>query len=185
MEITTNSADVIADIKANLSRKSRPTPFLDHTIPQLYDFYKAHLRPDENYGDPGMHFTSFTFFAVDFACLCASPWEIILCSDGPDYGEDDEIVLKTKRLPIAVAFEYLCSIEMLVSNISEICHPSELGMCIVPDREPLPANPQPVPGKLLHRRATPKEGRRNKSAVTRLYGSMEEALGKLPLPQQK
>lgn len=181
MEITTKSADAIADIKENLMRKSRPTPFLKHTIPQLYDFYKAHHPPDENYGGPGMHFTSFAFLAVDSACLSASPQEIILCSDGPEFGEGDDTIVKTKPFPITIAFEYLYCIEKLVSTMSELCpeDPDNPNIKLEPPAMMvrLPANQQDNPDNmLLFRVATPKEGREKKQALTRMYGSYQEAL---------
>lgn len=136
-----------------------------------------------------MHFTSFTFLVVDDECLDSDPWQVVLCSDGPDFGEGNDIVLKSKRLPFAEAVPPLCAIEMLVSTMSEIGHPSEMGINIQPTPMvvPLSTDQQDDSNSLMARVATPMEGRENKRKFTRRFASLDEALGnsqpRQPLPQ--
>ena len=70
-------------------------------------------------------FAYFTFLAVDSTCV-QSPnkdeWEIIVCSDGADYGESVETgpKLKVFRMRIPEALESICALEMLSSTPKEI-----------------------------------------------------------------
>ncbi|KAL8937419.1 MAG: hypothetical protein Q9216_004430 [Gyalolechia sp. 2 TL-2023] len=115
-----------------------PTPFLGKTVPQIYAFFKDHLRQPE---DSTTHhpFTHFTFLAVDTECIqpsatsnmpeipdgspyrTDSDYTILLCSDAPDFHESDaQPRLKTLRLPIAAALEHLDSVEELTMAPREV-----------------------------------------------------------------
>ena len=70
-------------------------------------------------------FAYFTFLVVDSRCV-QSPnkdeWEIIVCSDGADYGESVETgpKLKVFRMRISEALENLAALEMLSSTPKEV-----------------------------------------------------------------
>ena len=176
LEITSNNpSNTLEEIKANLAQGARPTPFRGCTIDQVYAFYKAHLCPDENYAGPGMHFTSFTFLAVDDACLRADPRECILCSDSPDFGEaEGEIVLKQLRLPLNWAIENLSAQETLLSTMSTINHPSGLSVSIQPSPTFMPT-PE---GNGLFKVATASQARENKRRAIAPLKSADDALGR-------
>ncbi|KAI4144556.1 MAG: hypothetical protein L6R39_004128 [Caloplaca ligustica] len=112
-----------------------PQPFLNHTVPQAYTFFKDHLRQLED--ERGHHpFAHFTFLAVDDQCIrpssplpesagspsdTGSSFTILLCTDAPDFHESDtEPRLKTLRLPIAAAFTEIEKIEELFITPSEL-----------------------------------------------------------------
>ncbi|KAL8666555.1 MAG: hypothetical protein Q9202_001353 [Teloschistes flavicans] len=125
-----------------------PTPFLSSTLPQCYNFFKTHLRRPAD-ADYATHpFTHFTFLAVDNQCIHpssatvasttphpASPFSfssdqtgepalILLCSDVPDHYEPSTASaapkLKTLRLPLPAALEYLPRLEDCSITPSEI-----------------------------------------------------------------
>ena len=79
VDINSNSStNLIQEIKANAATAVSPTPFSDSTVNQVYDFFKAHLRPADD--DPrGIYhtFTYFTFLVVDAECLESDPWQCV------------------------------------------------------------------------------------------------------------
>lgn len=87
--------------------------FRNHTIDQIYDYYKRHLRPADD-AEGSRHFSAFTFAAIDEACLRSDPQQLVLCSDAPDFGEaDDEIVLKQVRMKATIASVVILRLEDL------------------------------------------------------------------------
>lgn len=122
-----HSADV-------LSRENQPSPkaFIGSTVEEIYDFFTKHLRPDTDSTAPEQ-LTYFTFLAVDAGCIQASPSQCIICCDAPDYDEaEDDVILKTLRLPIKEAVEYLCPLEQLRLTMSEVADPSERAWSTIP-----------------------------------------------------
>lgn len=172
IEITSNDPNnALAEIKANLGR-SRPTPFLGCTVDQVYEFYKKHLRPAEDYSGPGMHFASFTFLVVDEECVRSKPWQCILCCDAPDFGER-ETTLKQLRLPIEEAVDHLCALEQLTFTVSSIGHPSGSTLSVMPPPTMMPLLDRPG----LYRPATAAEARENKTRAIEGFNTADEALG--------
>lgn len=93
--------------------------FLNHTIDQVYEFYKCHLRPKDHSTDRP-HFSAFTFAVVDEACLRSQPQQLIICSDAPHFGEaDDAIVLKQMRIKASVAWGASVRLEELTMTPKE------------------------------------------------------------------
>ncbi len=92
-------------------------------------------------------FAYFTFLAVDSACVQSQnkdEWEIIVCSDGADYGETPATGprLKVFRMRISEAMESLAALEMLVSTPTEVGTRSETRMSVMPP--PIFAGPPDV-----------------------------------------
>lgn len=108
-----------------LSRENQASPeaFIGNTVDDVYDFFTRHLRPDTESTAPEQ-LTYFTFLAVDAECIQASPPECIICCDAPDYDEaQDDVILKTLRLPIKEAMDYLCPLEQLRLTMTEVADP--------------------------------------------------------------
>ena len=94
--------------------------FFNYTIEQVYDFYKSHLKAADDSIGP-QQFSAFTFVVVDQACLKSEPYECIICSDAPDFGEaDDAIVLKQVRVPVRLAWRPIQRLEELTMTSSEL-----------------------------------------------------------------
>lgn len=122
-----------------------------------------------------MHFIRFTFFAVDKDYLRSKHWQVIHCSDGPDFGEADDIALKHKRTSMADAVETLCSMELLISTMSEVHHPSGRAINVQPQPMLIPLQDKPN----LSRVGTPNEGRTiKKKATSNLGSTLDEVLEK-------
>ncbi|KAL9039660.1 MAG: hypothetical protein Q9214_004785, partial [Letrouitia sp. 1 TL-2023] len=122
-----HSADV-------LSRENQPSPeaFIGSTIEEIYDFFTKHLRPEIDSTAPEQ-LTYFTFLAVDAGCIQASPSECIICCDAPDYNEEqDDVVLKTLRLPIKEVVQYLCPLEQLRLTMSDVADLPERAWSTIP-----------------------------------------------------
>lgn len=136
-----------------------PTPFLNSTIDQVYNFYKTHIR----LAMWAKYFTNCTFLVIDEEGVRSDPRQCILCSDTPDFGEaDDEVTLKQLRLPIAQAMEDADRIESLIKCPSEVGHPSGMALSIMPPP---------------WMEATPARARAAKKAAIRSIRSVDEALG--------
>ncbi|KAL9614856.1 MAG: hypothetical protein Q9167_000689 [Letrouitia subvulpina] len=117
-----------------LSHGNQPSSkaFIGSTIEEIYEFFIKHLRPETDSTAPEQ-LTYFTFLAVDAGCIQASPSECIVCCDAPDYNEaQDEIILKTLRLPIKEAVEYLCPLEQLRLTVSDVANPPERAWSMIP-----------------------------------------------------
>ncbi|KAI4213365.1 MAG: hypothetical protein LQ351_004106 [Letrouitia transgressa] len=177
---------LISEIKSHLDSTSTPHPFLRHTVPQAYSFFKSTLRSpeDSNHRHP---FTHFCFFAVDRESVSPSssplqavenpyppsaPYTILLCCDAPDYHEfsaPSHPKLKTLRLPLVPeALHYLYSLEGLLMTPSEVhkCvfRDPEAGIAkLVPPATLWPVPPFDVPSdEQEYRLATPREARGRK-----------------------
>ncbi|KAL8929869.1 MAG: hypothetical protein Q9208_001013 [Pyrenodesmia sp. 3 TL-2023] len=129
-------SEALSKLKTQLREiNPEPYPFLNSTVPQVYAFFKSHIRQPED-AIRGHSLAHFTFLAVDAQCVrpSSSPPEpvepryrtgsnftILVCTDAPDFYEsDDEPRLKTLRLPIAAAFQHLEQIDELVITPSEL-----------------------------------------------------------------
>lgn len=167
-----------------------PTPFLDSTIPQVYAFFKKYLRrPDDK--DYGLHsFTHFTFLAVDVECVQptsplpaipeGSPWRtdssytILVCSDAPDWHENGtQARLKTQRLPMAAAMEFLDGLEDLTVTPSEVhsCvfdNPNAPVLKLFPPPPLLPTPPFTMDEDQEYKPGSPAEMRQYKSNGLRM-----------------
>lgn len=83
-------------------------------------------------------FAYFTFLAVDSAYV-QSPhpveWEIIVCSDAPDYNEDPQAGAKLKvfRMPVREALKSLQVMEMLLSTPLEVAKRCEMRLNVMPE----------------------------------------------------
>lgn len=75
--------------------------FVGFSIEDVYQFYKDHMQVIPSL-DPwdNMEFSSFTFIAVDEACMNASPWQCIVGCDAPDFGECDTSEIKLKQIRV-------------------------------------------------------------------------------------
>ncbi len=129
-------SEALAELKTQLRETSpQPYPFLNNTVPQVYAFFKSHMRqPEDAIRDRSL--THFTFLAVDAQCVQPpstlpeplghrdspnSKFTILVCTDAPDFYEgDNEVRLKTLRLPLAPAFHYLDSIDQFTIAPSEV-----------------------------------------------------------------
>ena len=153
MEITTSdpySESILAQSKAamNSTPRAHPprAPFLDWNLPALYEFHKTLLRPLLTLEGRGSHFAYFPFLAVDAACVHSpnpNDWEIIVCSDAPDFGENPETGprLKVFRVPVAEAMDSaLCRIETLTATPTEVGKRSALSLRV----QPPPMGPPPA-----------------------------------------
>jgi hypothetical protein len=158
MEITSNNPDrVLEDIENSMGSRG-PFPFLDCTIGQVYDFFKNHLRAaDDSVGHE--HFSYYTFIAIDEDCLQSNA-QCIICSDAPDFGEsDDEIRLKSLRMPIESAMQYLCALEQLNITMSDLeKNEEEWGFSMMPLPTLVPVENE----RNLFKVATHAESRRSK-----------------------
>lgn len=162
IEITTSEGpNVLADLRANASSTSpSPTPFHSWPLSRVHAFYNAHLRPDPSGSGP-RHFSSFTFFVIDAACLAASPPQCMVCSDAPDFGEaTNEIKLKCFRVDIEEVMPSIAALEMLSMTPSEVRDRKPL--CLKVEPQPMLVLDPNVPGQF--QLATPEEGRANKRA---------------------
>lgn len=172
IEITTSDGpSVVDDLRQNASSGDpSPMPFRNWTIPEIYEFYKAHLRPAPD-GSGTKHFTSFTFFVVDEECVQSDIPKSIVCSDAPDFGESDEVELKYFRIPIAEVMPSMAALEMLSMTPSEVRDQSEFCLKVFP--QPMlvsdPDNPN------TYQLATPQEGRANKRAGIRMAEGLERS----------
>ncbi|KAL9628238.1 MAG: hypothetical protein Q9164_007351, partial [Protoblastenia rupestris] len=170
LEISSKSPTrVIEEIKANISSdQPSPTPFIGCTIDQIYAFFKAHLRPADD-STTLEHFTTFTFLVVDEECVQSTPWQCILCSDAPDFGEaDEEVKLKTLRMPIEQAMGDLCALEQLTMTPSEALDPGGLNVGMMPPPTMVPIGQREPDGQRLYKVATPVEARANKRRGIRM-----------------
>lgn len=137
-------------------------PFNDHTVDQAYDFFKVILRPADD-SNKLASYSTFTFLAVDAACIQSQPWQCIVCSDAPDYGESpNETHLKQIRLPIEKAMQYLCPLEQLNMTPSDISNPDSRPLCTIPPWTMIPIESLPGEDVERFRMATPVEARETK-----------------------
>ena len=158
VEVTSNNGEtVIEEIKTDDDDDGPSNmPFLNCTVEEIYEFYKENLRPkdDSTAHDP---INAFTFIVVDEACFRADPKECILCSDAPDFGEE-EVKLKQVRLPIRKVLESLVSVEMLSMTPSELGTDAEIVVTMMPPAWTVPFGDEPR----LYKPATPAQARENK-----------------------
>ena len=157
LEVVSNSPDKAFDeIMAQIQDEGpSPTPFLGCTIEEIYDFFKAHLRPPDD-SVALEHFTSFTFTVIDAECVLSHPQQCIICCDAPDFGEaDDEIKLKQLRLPLQEWSHTVGGLELLRRTPSEIESQAPMVIATMPPPELVPIPDKPG----LYRIATPAESR--------------------------
>ena len=141
------------------SNGPNPTPFLGCSVNQVYDFFKASLRPA---GESKVNesCTYFSFIAIDEECLRSEPPQCIVCSDAPDFGEaENEMKLKTLRMDIVLAFQYLCALEQLSLTPSELNKADGWVMAMMP---PAIMNEDPDSDSGSFRIATLGQARQNK-----------------------
>jgi hypothetical protein len=97
------------------------SPFIDWDLPQIYGFVKSHLRSPEERNEDANGWTHYTFIVLD--SFTAKDGTVILCYDGPDYGEGhadvDEIILKAARVPLDDLISLLQTLETLVGILSD------------------------------------------------------------------
>ncbi|KAL8961259.1 MAG: hypothetical protein Q9183_005335, partial [Haloplaca sp. 2 TL-2023] len=81
---------------------TKPMPFIGTSIEQCHHFFLTRLS---HLTSPS--FASYTFLAIDDACLAAEPQELILCTDAADFGEKpgDPPTLKIIRQSVDDIFE--------------------------------------------------------------------------------
>ncbi|KAL8753165.1 MAG: hypothetical protein Q9184_005498, partial [Pyrenodesmia sp. 2 TL-2023] len=129
-------SEALSKLKTQLTEiNPTPYPFLNNTVPQVYAFFKNHIRQPEE-AICGHSLAHFTFLAVDAQCVwpsspppeplesrysTGSNFTVLVCTDAPDFHEgDNEPRLKTLRLPIAAAFQRLEQLDELVITASEM-----------------------------------------------------------------
>ncbi|KAL8962007.1 MAG: hypothetical protein Q9193_001525 [Seirophora villosa] len=187
---STSYAQAASEIKSHIgSPVAAPTPFLGCTIRQVYAFFKDHLRQPEH--TTAHHpFTHFTFFAVDTECVqpsssgpripegwpyCGeSGYQILLCTDAPDFHESDaEPRLKTIRLPLVAAFENVELLEDLIITASELHRrifedPDVMTLRLIPPAPLIPIPPFTNDEDQEYKMGTPAESRKRKRQGLRL-----------------
>ncbi|KAL8889667.1 MAG: hypothetical protein Q9215_003077 [Flavoplaca cf. flavocitrina] len=141
------------------------SPFLDTSVEKVYEIFKTNISaPDDNAMD--RPFTHFTCVMIDQECIDSAPYQCIVCSDAPDFGEAAGAnMLKSMRLPLEVAAPVLVPLEQLFMTASE---------AIDSDSDCLYSMP-PCTVKRGHYRdgrhllATPAESRRQKERAIKLF----------------
>lgn len=167
--LTTTSAMKIAEItkytgsaEEVLGSDEGPlrSPFIGWDVPRIYQFYKSHIRDSED-DNTSLGWTHYTFVIVDEQTL--EDETVLLCYDGPDYGETgDEVVLKAARVPITNLATTLQTIETLVGILSEHVGGYDMVLSTQP-----PASLEHIDGDPpgLFRIAAPKVARANKRSA--------------------
>lgn len=163
VEITSDEPDFekIMDHLEKMMGVQETSPFIGWTVEKVYDFYKAHVRPDENLTEREGHFTAFAFAVIDEECLKADPPQVILCSDAPDFDESEgEVKLKQIRLPLMKALEEVAPIDDLSVTPSEVEKETEKVLTMRPPPTLMSMNDPENPD--MFRAATSIEARQNK-----------------------
>ncbi|MCJ1390831.1 hypothetical protein MMC18_003692 [Xylographa bjoerkii] len=174
---TTDPARIFAKLRGTLGPPDedyRPSPFLNASVDDIYAFYKERLRPIDDNTERDV-FTSFTFLAVDAACLRSSPPQCILCSDAPDYREAaEEVVLKQLRLPLEDAVWHMVPLEQMTMTPSEISTPVCMPLNSYPNVVMMPFDAE-QPTLHEYRPATAAEAQANKRRVIdRFPGGLDD-----------
>lgn len=150
------------------------SPFIDSSVEEVYEIFKKTISTAD---DIAMErpFTHFTCVMIDQECIYSNPYQCIVCSDAPDFGEvAGANRLKSMRLPLEVAASVLVPLEQLSMTPSE---------AIESDSDCLTSTP---PFTVMadsqydgcHDLATPAESRRHKERAIKLF--FERPIQELP-----
>ncbi|KAL8646811.1 MAG: hypothetical protein Q9210_005918 [Variospora velana] len=150
---------------------SLPAPFLGSTVPQVYSFFKDHLRKPED-SKERHNFAHFTFLAVDAECFRppspsakSQDYTILVCCDAPDFHEGENLMrLKTLRLPLPDAVKYtymLDSLQMTPSEVHKVVfeEPDAMISKMFPPANHIPVEPYTNDEHQRYKMATPGEAR--------------------------
>lgn len=163
--------------KEQLSTNSDKPPnydFVNHTIDQVYDFYKRHLRPADHSPD-FPHFSAFTFAVVDEECLRSEPQQLLICSDAPDFGEaDDAIVLKQTHFKATMAWGASVRLEELTMTPTE----AELRAKDPRNRDFTTLKMQPAPPKLVRADESSGDESEDEEGVLHVFATPAQARAK-------
>ena len=161
--------------------------FYGCTVEQVYNFYKRHLQPPENSEAwENSCFSKYTFVAIDEECLEFKPYQCIIGSDAPDFGEaEDEIKLKTLRVDLEEIPDVLNGLEMLTRTPRETSivrenDPDYIGLTLRPT-PPWRQMYRDDDGVMVFDHATPKEARANKRRGIQTVERMGWAVGEGPV----
>ena len=79
IEISTNSAtDIVETLQANTAAGREPQyPWLNHTVEDVYEYFKRHLRPADDHHGSEHPFSYFTFLVVDEECVKSEPYQCV------------------------------------------------------------------------------------------------------------
>ena len=159
--------------------------FTNYTIDQVYDFWKQNLRAANDAEGP-QHFSAFTFVMIDEACLRSEPLQCIICTDVPDFDEEDNAtVLKYVRLDVGMAWNVMVALEELTMTPIECQywaqHPQDTDFSVL---EIVARPPNTITevedddrNDIVRRYATPAEARMNKRKAIKAG----ESAGWMPL----
>jgi hypothetical protein len=158
-----SSMKSIAEIYGNTYKPDDifKSPFVDWDMPQIYTFVKSHLRSLEEATEEANGWTHYTFVVLD--SITTKDGTILLCYDGPDYGEGhedpDEIILKAARVSLNDLVSLLQTLETLVGILSDHVGNYERVLSQQPPAS-LESFPGAEPG--VYKIAPPVRARRNK-----------------------